>query len=167
MKDFNYTQPFIVIGALIVRDGNILLIQENHYPDQGKWNIPAGKLDFGENPVDAVTREAFEESGLKFTPTALLGIHSVHRKDVPGEVHALRIVFVGEAAGEVTLEYGQTEGGVAEISAYKWLTPEAVLDMPDAELRYHDIKAYVRMYLTNKTYPLEFVQHITQKPNAN
>lgn len=144
MKDFNYTQPFIVIGALIVRDGKILLIQENHYPDQGKWNIPAGKLDFGESPLDTVIREAYEESGLRFVPTALLGVHSVHRKDLPAEIHALRVVYVGEATGEVNLEHGEPEGGVVEISGYKWLRPEEILELPDAELRYRDIKLLVQ-----------------------
>jgi ADP-ribose pyrophosphatase YjhB (NUDIX family) len=91
----SYTQPYIVVGALVVRNDKILLLQENHLPDKGKWNIPAGKLDYGESPVDAVSREVFEESGLKFKPTAILGLHSIHRKDVPndtGTTHVLRIV---------------------------------------------------------------------------
>ncbi len=92
---FSYTQPYIIVGAFIVRDGKVLLIQENHAPDKGKWNLPAGKLDFGETPLDAAKREAFEEAGINFTPTYLLGIHSIYRKNVPGEVHALRVIFGG------------------------------------------------------------------------
>jgi ADP-ribose pyrophosphatase YjhB (NUDIX family) len=163
---FNYTQPYTVVGAFIVRDNKILLIQENHPPDKGKWNIPAGKLDFGENPIDATKREAFEEAGINFTPTALLGIHSIYRKDVPGEVHALRIIFIGEAENDVSLEHGETVDGVAEIADHKWLTPEEVLTMDDSFFRYHDIKNLVQSFLNNKQYPFELVDHIIQEPSA-
>lgn len=159
---FSYTQPYIVVGAFIVRDGKILLIQENHAPDKGKWNIPAGKLDFGEKPLDAAKREAFEEAGINFTPTYLLGIHSIYRKDVTGEVHALRVIFGGEAKNDVSLEHGEAVDGIAEIADYKWLKPEEVLSMDDKLFRYHDIKDLTQDYLDKIQYPLSLVQHIVQ-----
>jgi ADP-ribose pyrophosphatase YjhB (NUDIX family) len=159
---FTYAQPYIVVGAFIVREGKILLIQENHSPDKGKWNIPAGKLDFGEQPADAAKREAYEESGIDFTPTALLGIHSIYRQDVPGEIHALRIIFSGEAQGAVSLEHGEVVSGVAEIAGYKWLTPEEILAMDDELFRYHDIKDLTHSFLDKKRYPLGLVSHIIQ-----
>lgn len=161
---FSYTQPYIVVGAFIVREGKLLLIQENHPPDKGKWNIPAGKLDFGENPLDAAKREAFEEAGIDFTPTALLGIHSVYRQDVPGEIHALRLVFVGEANNDVNLEHGDAVDGLAEIADYKWLAPDEVLMMNDELFRYRDVKNLVRDYMDQKQYPLELLKHIVQAP---
>jgi ADP-ribose pyrophosphatase YjhB (NUDIX family) len=165
MTKFVYSQPFIVVGAFIVRDGKLLLIQENHYPDAGKWNLPAGKLNVGESPMDAARREAFEEAGIAFTPTALLGIHSVHRKDVPDELrelHIMRIVFVGDSLGDVSLEHGEMEGGVTEIADSKWLLLEEVLALDNAQLRYHDIKDLVRRYQQGITYPLEAIEHIVQ-----
>jgi 8-oxo-dGTP pyrophosphatase MutT (NUDIX family) len=159
---FSYFQTYIVIGAFIVREGNLLLIQENHPPDKGKWNIPAGKLDFGENPLDAAKREAFEEAGIDFTPTAVLGIHSVYRQDVPGEIHALRVVFIGEATNDVSLEHGEAVDGVAEIADYKWLAPKKVLAMDDSLFRYHDIKRLTQNFLDGKRYPIELVSHIIQ-----
>lgn len=164
--NFSYTQPYIVVGAFIVRNGKILLIQENHAPDKGKWNIPAGKMDFGENPLDAAKREAFEEAGINFAPTALLGIHSIYRKDVPGEIHALRVIFLGEANNDISLEHGEAVGGVVEIADYKWATPEEVLAMDDELFRYHDIKDLVRSFLENERYPLELIGHIIQTPSS-
>lgn len=163
--NFSYAQPYIVVGAFIVREGKVLLIQENHPPDKGKWNIPAGKLDFGENPLEAAKREAFEEAGIDFTPTAVLGIHSIYRQDVPGEVHALRIVFVGEASNDVSLEHGEAVDGVAEIADFKWLTPEEVLAMDDKLFRYHDVKNIIQNFLHKQSYPLELVGHIVQVPS--
>lgn len=165
-----YTQPYIVIGAFIVRDGKVLLVKENHAPDKGKWNIPAGKLDYGENPSEAVIREVFEETGLEFKPMAVLGLHSVHRKDVAkhlandtGTTHVLRIVYLGESQGELTNKHGETEYDEPEISEYKWLTPENILDMDDSVIRYHDLKDYVRDYLAGKNYPLDILKHIVQE----
>lgn len=161
---FSYSQPYIVIGAFIVRDGKVLLIQENHPPDKGKWNIPAGKLDFGEDPLSASKREAFEEAGIDFTPTALLGIHSVYRQDVPGEVHALRVVFIGEAKNEISLEHGEAVNGIAEIADFKWLAPGEILALDNGLFRYHDIKNLTQSFIDKNRYPLELLRHITQAP---
>lgn len=161
---FNYAQPFILAGAFIVKNGKLLLIQENHDPDKGKWNIPIGKLDFGENPIKAASREAFEEAGLTFVPTALLSIHSVHRKDFleARETHTLRIIFIGNTDGEVSLEHGQPVDGIPEISNYKWLSFDEVLNLDDKELRYRDIKNLVKKYQKQISYPLELIEHFIQ-----
>jgi 8-oxo-dGTP pyrophosphatase MutT (NUDIX family) len=165
-NNYVFTQPFVITGALIVRDNKVLLIQENHYPDKGKWNMPAGKLELGESPLDAVKREVFEESGLDFTPTGVLGIHSVHRKDiVQGElrqIHAIRLFFLGDIKGEVSLEHGDNRDGEKEIANYKWLTPEEVLATDNIELRYHDTKQLVEQYLAGKKYPLSVIEHFLQ-----
>jgi 8-oxo-dGTP pyrophosphatase MutT (NUDIX family) len=161
---FSYTQPYIVVGAFVVRDGKVLLIQENHAPDKGKWNIPAGKLDFGESPLDAAKREAYEEAGIDFSPAYLLGFHSIYRQDVPGEIHALRVIFGGDAKNDVSLEHGEAVDGVAEIADYKWLKPEEILSMDDTFFRYHDIKDLTRSYLDNTQYPSSLIRHITQRP---
>jgi len=163
---FSYEQPYIVIGAFIVRDGKVLLVQENHLPDAGKWNIPAGKLDYGENPLEAVKREVFEEAGLTFEPQSILGLHSIHRKDVPapiGTTHALRIVFTGDATGEPTNTNGEVEDGKPEIAQFAWLTPDEVLAMDDKTIRYHDLKDYMRDYLAGTTYPLALITHLVQE----
>lgn len=162
---FVFTQPFIVVGALVVRDGKILLVKENHLPDKGKWNFPAGKLDYGESPADAVAREVYEEAGLNFTPSAILGLHSVHRTDVPGaisETHVLRIVYLGEVTGDASNANGEVDNGELEIADYRWLVPDELLALDDSSLRYHDIKEYVRDYLANKSYPLDLISHMVQ-----
>lgn len=162
----SYTQPYIVVGALIVRDGKILLVKENHLPDKGKWNLPAGKLDYGENPHLAVTREVYEETGLEFKPTAIVGLHSILRNDVPGEIgttHVLRIIYLGDVAGATDNSHGEVEDGQPEISEYTWLSPEEILEMDNKLIRYHDLKDYVKDYLNNKSYPLDLITHIVQE----
>lgn len=169
MSKFVYTQPYVIISAFIVKESKLLLIQENQPPDIGKWNIPGGKLEFGEDPIVAVKREAYEESGLDFKPTGILGVTSIYREDVPVEprpLHIIKITYVGEVSGEVSLEHGDTIDGVEEISAYKWLTFKEVHDLDIKELRYKDIKTLLNKYQQNKILPLDSLEHITQKLEA-
>ncbi|MDQ3098976.1 MAG: NUDIX domain-containing protein [bacterium] len=52
-------------GALIVQDGNVLLVQRAREPYKGTWMIPSGFCNFAEHPRDAVIREVPEETGYK------------------------------------------------------------------------------------------------------
>ncbi|BCJ70143.1 NUDIX hydrolase [Polymorphospora rubra] len=50
-------------ASAVVRDdrGRILLCRRS---DDGTWGLPAGAIDPGEQPADAVLREIFEETGV-------------------------------------------------------------------------------------------------------
>jgi ADP-ribose pyrophosphatase YjhB (NUDIX family) len=163
---FNYDQPYIIVGALIERDGKFLLLQENHAPNQGLWNIPSGKLDFGESPLTCVRREAQEEAGLQFQPTAIVSLASIYRQDVgadqTGRIHAFRIMYSGTTAGDISFSGNEIDtAGRREISQHRWLTPAEIAD-PNLRLRYTDIPAAVHNYLAGHTLPLEAVSHIVQ-----
>ena len=80
MTPFNPQQPFVLIGALLERKGKFLMLKENHDPDKGLWNIPSGKIDLGESPVNCVKREVKEEAGLEFEPLNIAVISSVVRR---------------------------------------------------------------------------------------
>lgn len=41
-----------------------------------KWILPAGAIEVGEVPAEAVVREVWEETGLIVIPKKLLGVHS-------------------------------------------------------------------------------------------
>lgn len=50
--------------AALVRneEGSLLLIRRS---DDGRWGLPAGVVDPGETPADAVRREVLEETGFR------------------------------------------------------------------------------------------------------
>lgn len=50
-----------VVGAVIVRDGEILCAQRGPGTLQGMWEFPGGKIEPGETPQDALEREIDEE----------------------------------------------------------------------------------------------------------
>ena len=79
-----FSQTFGVVGGLLEKDGKFLLVKESKRkgPDDGKWSQPAGWIDVGEDPVAAGKREVEEETGVEFTPTAILGVYSLVREDV-------------------------------------------------------------------------------------
>lgn len=56
-----------VIGSVcyVVNNDQILLLQRNHRPFEGRWDGLGGLVDFGESPEEAARREVFEESGLR------------------------------------------------------------------------------------------------------
>jgi len=60
-------KPLGVAGkAIIRRDSEILLLQRSLKSgfDPGLWELPGGKLEYGENLVEALKREVKEEVGL-------------------------------------------------------------------------------------------------------
>ena len=55
-----------VVSCFVEHDGAILLLhRRDHKPEGGKWGVPAGKIDAGESPVQALLRELAEETGLE------------------------------------------------------------------------------------------------------
>lgn len=157
-----------MVGALIEDEGRYLLVLENHDPDRGKWNLPAGRLDLGENPIDGVRREVKEEAGLTFTPKSIVSITSVYREDVGtkqhSKAHALRIIYCGEAKGKLSSENNEVNAdGEYEIAFYKWLSKEEI-SQPDIKLRYRDILKAISNFESNNVLPLDAITHIVQKP---
>lgn len=56
---------YLAANALIERNGKYLMVEEGKDHVHGKWNIPGGGVEPGENPAEAVKREIKEETGLE------------------------------------------------------------------------------------------------------
>ena len=57
----------VSVKGLVVKDGMIMLVDEGPKPVGGRWELPGGGLDFGEDIQDGLRREIEEEIGLKVT----------------------------------------------------------------------------------------------------
>jgi ADP-ribose pyrophosphatase YjhB (NUDIX family) len=59
-------------GVLLAREGKVLLVRRGGEPARGKWDVPGGFLEPGEQPEDAARREIREELGIELGPLRLL-----------------------------------------------------------------------------------------------
>lgn len=66
--------PRVTVAAIIESQGRYLLVEEQT-ADGLRLNNPAGHLEHGETPEQAVVREALEETARPFTPGALVGVY--------------------------------------------------------------------------------------------
>lgn len=156
-----FTQTFGVVGAIIEKDGKILLVKEAGTDDKGKWNMPAGWIDVGQNPIDMVRTEVEEETGLKFEPTGLLGVYSVvkHYPDHPTDKkvrHPILLAFRGNIIGGKLIDSND------EIAEVRWFNPEEINKMDKNILRDMDIKKRVEEYFAGRNFPLDIIRHTVQ-----
>jgi 8-oxo-dGTP diphosphatase len=54
----------IGVYGLILDSDKVLLIKKGRGPYTGKYDLPGGKIEFGETQIDALKREISEETGL-------------------------------------------------------------------------------------------------------
>jgi 8-oxo-dGTP diphosphatase len=54
-------------------DGRLLLVQRANEPGRGRWSIPGGRVEPGEDDDTALRREMAEETGLTVRPGPLVG----------------------------------------------------------------------------------------------
>lgn len=89
-------KPNVTVAAIVESDGRYLIVEEDTELGQ-RLNNPAGHLDPGESPLQAVVRETLEETACRFTPTALLGVYLLRQQfAVTGEdVTYLRLAYTG------------------------------------------------------------------------
>jgi 8-oxo-dGTP diphosphatase len=62
----------VAVGALIFNEQGQLLLCEHTYRRVHPWGLPGGDLKLGEEPVDGIKREVFEETGLSVQDAHLL-----------------------------------------------------------------------------------------------
>jgi ADP-ribose pyrophosphatase YjhB (NUDIX family) len=70
----HWRNPKPCSGALVTREGRLLLLRRAIEPWLGCWDIPGGFCEPGEHPADTARREVREETGLRVRLTGLHGI---------------------------------------------------------------------------------------------
>lgn len=69
-----FPDPKVAAAVLVERDGLVLLVRRANDPERGKWTLPAGFIDAGEDPARAAERECLEETGLQVRVTGLIDV---------------------------------------------------------------------------------------------
>ncbi|NUU00477.1 NUDIX hydrolase [Herbaspirillum robiniae] len=145
-------KPSVTVAAIIERQGRFLMVEEQS-GDAIRINQPAGHLEPGESLLDAVVREALEESAHPFTPTALVGTYlsrNVSSSRGGMSVTYLRFAFAG-TVGE-RLERELDEGILRTV----WMTRDELAACADRH-RSPLVLRCVDDWLCGQRAPLELV----------
>ena len=106
-------------GALVVRDGRVLLVRRSIDPWRGRWDIPGGFCEQGEHPEATAVRELREETGLEIAIESLVGMWiDRYGGQEPPEV-TLNIYYVAH-----TVEPGAEAQLSSEVEAVAWFGPD-------------------------------------------
>lgn len=144
-------KPNVTVAAIIENDGKFLLVEEET-ADGVMFNQPAGHLEEGETLLEAVRREAWEETAHHFEPTVLLGVY--HWKHPKKDITYLRFAFLGTATGhdpEQPLDDG--------ILRAVWMTPEEIRATQDRH-RSPQVLTCIEHYLAGQRFPLSVLTHL-------
>lgn len=91
----HFVDPKVAVAVLVERGRELLLVRRRGTPERGRWSLPAGYMDAGEDPARAAEREAFEETGLRVRVTGVLEV--LGRVDPQAGADVL-IIYRAEAA---------------------------------------------------------------------
>jgi 8-oxo-dGTP diphosphatase len=92
----HFFDPKVAVGLLIEQAGHLLLVRRRIDPERGKWSIPAGFVDRGEDPARAAEREGQEETGLSVQAT---GLFDVYARGGPTDGADILIVYRATVVG--------------------------------------------------------------------
>ncbi|MGL5083658.1 MAG: NUDIX hydrolase [Microcoleaceae cyanobacterium] len=95
----------------ILSDGQIVLVRRR---DNGKWALPGGMVDWGEDILTTARRELQEETGLEVVELdRLVGVYSAPDRDP--RVHSICILIAAKVQGTMKV---QDTSEITEVQAF-------------------------------------------------
>jgi ADP-ribose pyrophosphatase len=126
MSDREYpSAPQVAVGAIVSRDGRVLLVRRARPPSEGQWAIPGGRVELGETLQEAAEREVKEETGLSIRAKQPVYTFDVVLRDEAGRVrfHYVIVDLQGEYVS------GDLVPGDDALEA-RWVAAEELDELP-------------------------------------
>ena len=133
-KTVHYTNPKLVVGALVYFEDKILLCKRAIEPRKGFWNLPAGYLEDGESAEIGAKREVWEEAGAAVNIEGILAVYNLP------QANQVYIHFYGN------LVNGIYSNGVESIETRMF----EVKDIPWNEMAFSSSTFAINKFLENK-----------------
>ena len=110
-------RPLVGVGAVIVHEGRVVIVQRGTEPLKGQWSIPGGALEVGETLRECAEREAREETGLQVEAGEVLEVFDAIYREADGRIqyHYVLIDFA------CRLVAGELHAG-ADATQARWVT---------------------------------------------
>jgi 8-oxo-dGTP diphosphatase len=96
-------RPVLAVGAVVFKDGRVLLVQRGRPPAKDLWAIPGGGVELGETLQQAAEREIKEETGVIIRAGEPILTFDLVERDPAGRVR-FHYVIVDLAAAYVSGE---------------------------------------------------------------
>ena len=94
----HFTDPKVGVGVVVMQDDKLLLVRRRMNPERGKWSLPAGFIDYGEDPKDVAVRETLEETNLNVSIEKLI---DVYHNSTPNGGASVFILYQAQLLGGI------------------------------------------------------------------
>jgi ADP-ribose pyrophosphatase len=116
--------PRVAVGAVVFKDGCVLLVRRGQPPAEDFWAIPGGSVEIGEALQEAAEREILEETGIHIRASKPIYTFDVIDRDADGKVR-FHYVIVDLAADYVG---GEPKPGDDALEA-RWVSADEINDL--------------------------------------
>ncbi len=117
--------PRVAVGAVVFKDGRVLLVRRGQPPAEGLWAIPGGSVLLGETLQQAAEREILEETGIRITAGEPVLTFDVVQRDANGRVRFHYVIVDLDAR----YDGGRPRAGDDALEA-RWISQDRIGHLP-------------------------------------
>ena len=99
-----YLDPKLVVTGVVEHNQNVLLLRRAEKPKIGKWGLPGGHVQRGEDPRDALLNEIRQEAGIGAQVNQLIEVFSLEAHGIVQLVYACDAISMNVRANIESFE---------------------------------------------------------------